>query len=74
MPKRAIEPFAYTGKDGITVISSDDVYADDHPAVKARPSLFRDLAEEPIIEAPRRSAPVEQATKSPGEKRTTAKP
>jgi hypothetical protein len=66
MPKRAIESFAFQGDDGIpVVINSEDTYADDHDIVKSRPDMFRDTADDPVIE---------KATRGPGEKRATRRP
>lgn len=67
MPKRAKESFAFSAKDGaIIVVNSDDVYADDHPIVLAKPDHFRDISEDAVIGGGRG---VEQATAAPGEKR-----
>ena len=56
MAKRPLQSFAYSEKDGgIVVISEDDEYADNHPAVKSRPERFRDVLDNPhIIQAPRK--------------------
>lgn len=74
MPKCALESFAFGNKDGtIANVNSDEVYADDHPFVKAHPKMFRDLEDDPTIIKARRDRPVEQATAAPGEKRATRK-
>lgn len=46
------------------------VWEADHPLVRERPDLF--VADPPnVIRAPGAEAPVEQATRRPGERRTT---
>lgn len=69
MPKRVTRSFAF-GSNPPTVVFEDEVYADDHPFVKAYPDHFEDNAVD-VIDAPRR---VEQATAAPGERRTVRKP
>lgn len=72
MAKRAKQSFAFSLAEGINqVVSEDDEYDDDHPFVKANPSMFRDVLDNPHrIRTPR----VEQATAAPGETRQTRKP
>ena len=67
--KRATEVF-FPGEGA--PVYPDVIFADDHPYVLSYPSMFVDVE---VVEAPtkRRSAPVEQATAAPGEKRTTTK-
>jgi hypothetical protein len=80
MPKKARATFAKADKKtGFPiVISEDDIYADDHPFVKAWPDEFVDLMDSVTVhgvEAPKREAPVvEQATAAPGEVREVSKP
>ncbi len=64
--KRVINSF-FPGEGQL--VNAGDIYADDHPYVKMYGANF---AEVDVIQAPgRRSAPVEQATAAPGEKRST---
>jgi hypothetical protein len=63
MAKRAREAFAFQDGDHITVVSSDDLYADDHPYVRARPDMFVD----PLANV------IEAATAAPGERRITSR-
>ena len=71
MGKRAVQSFAYSLSEGINqVILEDDEYSDDHPFVKARPDMFRDVNDNPNqIKAPAKKGKVEQATAAPGEAR-----
>lgn len=70
MTKKAFQSFAKQGPDGIVVVSEDDLFADDHPFVKAWPEMFGDhLDLMTVHENPSRSQPVEQATAAPGEQR-----
>ena len=73
MGKRAFQSFAFSpAEGGIQVVNEDDEYDDDHPFVKARPAMFRDIQDNPHrIKAPAR---VEQATAAPGEGRNARKP
>ena len=67
MSKRAKQSFAFGNDDGsITVVNEETIYADNHPLVKARPLMFRDLDEEAV---PNPRDVVEQATAAPGELR-----
>lgn len=64
---------------GLTVLSPGQSIADDHPLVAERPDLFTDAAPEPDIKMPAKpgrgaSAPIESATRAPGERRTTRSP
>ena len=68
MTKKAKQSFAKGAKDGsITVVNEDDLFADDHPFVKAWPDMFVDV--EDLAQRP--PSKVEQATAAPGERRTT---
>lgn len=78
MTKRAYQSFAKQGRDGGTVVvSEEDYYPDDHPYVKAWPDMFGDLEDTITVQPlPARVAkttnpaePVEQATAEPGEVR-----
>lgn len=64
MPKRPVSS-VWVDLDGVsTLLAVDEIYADDHPFVRARPELFTDVK---VIGAERSS--VEQATAAPGEQR-----
>jgi hypothetical protein len=71
MPKHVTQPTAISFNGEAVVILPDDIYADNHPWVRARPDLFVDAFDESrVIAAPPRSKhAVEQATAAPGEKR-----
>jgi hypothetical protein len=69
MTKKARQTFAKQGKDGLAVVvNEDDLYADDHPYVKAWPDMFGDFEELGFVhQAPKRAPKpaepvVEQAT------------
>lgn len=70
MAKRAKQSAAFDTADGRhIVVNSEDIYADDHPYVLARPALFEDALQGRVIG----ERSVEQATAAPGEKRDTKK-
>lgn len=61
---------------GLQVLSPGQSIADDHPLVLERPDLFTDAEPEPDIKMPAKpgrgaSAPIESATRAPGERRNT---
>ena len=78
MTKQAFQSFAKQGPDGIVVVNGDDLFADDHPFVKAWPEHFgehMDMAT--VTPAPAKvtaRAKVEKATAEPGETRDVDKP
>lgn len=60
---QAREPATFTFEDEDVVLGLSDVFAADHPWVRAHPSLFKPLAES------RQRPAVEQMTAAPGEQR-----
>lgn len=64
---------------GTTILGVGTTADDDHPLVLERPDLFGDEAPGAHLAAPRKApapaeeAPVERATRAPGEKRTAVK-
>lgn len=68
MPKRPKSSVWVDVAGATTLLNAADIYADDHPLVRARPELFEDVM---IIGARVDDAPVEQATAAPGERRRT---
>jgi len=76
---RPISSFVFAASGKANVLYSRDadgepsLFAEDDPAVKAHPELFTEFNLETIVKTPPTvvSAPVEQATKGPGEKRAT---
>lgn len=63
-----VQPAAGTVDGESFVLKRSDVFASDHPIVRAHPELFRPL------EATHQRPCVEQATAAPGEKRGQSKP
>jgi hypothetical protein len=64
---------------GLTVLSPGQSIADEHPLVLERPDLFTDESPEPDIKMPAKpgrtaAAPIESATRAPGERRPTRSP
>lgn len=58
------------------MLSPGQSIADDHPLVIERPDLFTDAEPEPDIKMPAKpgrgaTAPIESATRAPGERRNT---
>ena len=76
MAKRAKVDFVFGISEGVNqFVTADDEYEDDHPFVKARPDMFRDIQDNPHrIKTPPKRVRVEQATAAPGETRDAVKP
>ncbi|MER6834252.1 hypothetical protein ABT320_09670 [Streptomyces cellulosae] len=61
---------------GLQVLKEGQSISDDHPLVAERPDLFTEAEPEPDIKMPAKpgrgaAAPVESATRAPGERRGT---
>lgn len=69
---RVIQPFAVPTSDGgMRVLRVDALVDENDPAVKGRPAEWFEPVE--VTAERNRSTVIEQATASPGEKRTTRK-